>query len=274
MLFTVGHSNLSKEAFIKLLLGIDKLVDVRSLAGSRANPQFNKENMKLWLPESGIIYEWNGALGGLRGKAEFGSKNGIRTFLSEFRLDEALLEKQLTEGCTCWKTKSNNLEALDELYLYFVRLSEKAHNTDAQLTLNLDGIRHPKGKLGDRMKTIFKKIPKTRFEEKCEVCHKAKIVPNWFHQSFFNYEKYMETKEFQIAANKLLEESKTENVAICCCESLYYKCHRSMVSDYALAKGIDSIHLFSNGLRKHHSEVVRDRLARYSSSTKAAWRVI
>jgi len=41
-------------------------VDVRTAPGSRRNPQFNRADMGLWLPEAGISYRWEPRLGGFR----------------------------------------------------------------------------------------------------------------------------------------------------------------------------------------------------------------
>ena len=68
--YTIGHSTHTEEEFIALLklFKIDLLVDVRSLPGSNYVPQFNKENMELCLPESGIEYLHMPILGGRRNK--------------------------------------------------------------------------------------------------------------------------------------------------------------------------------------------------------------
>lgn len=67
-IWTVGHSTLSKEQFLSELADadIDLLADVRSLPGSRHNPQFNQEDMQIWLPESDVLYRHLEDLGGRR----------------------------------------------------------------------------------------------------------------------------------------------------------------------------------------------------------------
>ena len=57
-IFTVGHSNHSREVFIGLLSlhGITALCDVRSKPYSRFNPQFDCEELKRILPDYGIGY--------------------------------------------------------------------------------------------------------------------------------------------------------------------------------------------------------------------------
>jgi len=74
--WTIGHSTRSIDDFIQLLRssGIENLVDVRSFAGSRRYPQFNKPNLSLALKKSGVDYYHFSKLGGRR-KPSPDSKN-------------------------------------------------------------------------------------------------------------------------------------------------------------------------------------------------------
>lgn len=67
---TIGHSNRSIEEFISLLTaaGVERVVDVRKLPGSRANPQFDGPALAASLAPFQISYGHIAALGGLRGK--------------------------------------------------------------------------------------------------------------------------------------------------------------------------------------------------------------
>ena len=68
--YTIGHSNHSLPEFIALLQEnqIQCLADVRKLAGSRAQPQFNQDTLSHALVEHGITYRYLPLLGGLRSK--------------------------------------------------------------------------------------------------------------------------------------------------------------------------------------------------------------
>ena len=61
-LFTIGHSNLSIEAFISLLQqhGITAIADVRSHPYSRYLPHFNKSELQAALQNAGIEYRFLG----------------------------------------------------------------------------------------------------------------------------------------------------------------------------------------------------------------------
>ena len=64
---TIGHSNHPIERFVDLLKagGVERLVDVRSIPGSRRFPQFGREQLNKRLADAGIDYVWEGeALGG------------------------------------------------------------------------------------------------------------------------------------------------------------------------------------------------------------------
>jgi len=62
IIFTIGHSTHPAERFIALLKqhDITALADVRSKPYSRMNPQFNREDLKKALSESGIAYVFLG----------------------------------------------------------------------------------------------------------------------------------------------------------------------------------------------------------------------
>lgn len=65
-IFTIGHGNKRLEQLIGILRTheIQALVDIRSYPRSKRNPQFNRENLEIQLPQSGIAYSWFKGLGG------------------------------------------------------------------------------------------------------------------------------------------------------------------------------------------------------------------
>jgi uncharacterized protein (DUF488 family) len=68
MVSTVGHSTHPIDEFVGILRahGIRRLVDVRTIPGSRRNPQFSRENLSGSLHAAGIEYHHLPGLGGLR----------------------------------------------------------------------------------------------------------------------------------------------------------------------------------------------------------------
>ncbi|MGO2683749.1 MAG: DUF488 domain-containing protein [Microbacterium sp.] len=66
--FTVGHSDRPIDAFIALLrsAGIENVVDVRRLPGSRRHPQFDEDSLRESLRAAGIRLDRIAELGGRR----------------------------------------------------------------------------------------------------------------------------------------------------------------------------------------------------------------
>jgi uncharacterized protein (DUF488 family) len=67
-IYTIGHSTRPAAEFIDLLheVGVDCVVDVRSIPRSRTNPQYNADVLPQSLAPEGIAYRHLRALGGLR----------------------------------------------------------------------------------------------------------------------------------------------------------------------------------------------------------------
>ena len=88
-IWTIGHSNRSKEVFLELLQGYDVqvLVDVRSFPTSKI-AHFKRQEMEQWLPENGVEYLWLGKeLGGYR---PGGYQKHVRTELFKEGMEKLL----------------------------------------------------------------------------------------------------------------------------------------------------------------------------------------
>ena len=144
-IYTIGHSTHSLDEFLNMLrsFNIKILADIRSLPGSRRFPQFDMENIKISLEETGIQYIHLADLGGRR-KMKKDSKNN-----------------------------------------------------------------------------------------------------RWNNDSFRGYADYMETKEFENAIVKLEHIALEQPIAYMCSEAVWWRCHRSMVSDYLKAKGWAVLHIMA-----------------------------
>ncbi|MGD9077330.1 MAG: DUF488 domain-containing protein [Desulfobacteraceae bacterium] len=83
---------------------------------------------------------------------------------------------------------------------------------------------------------------------------KNDISPNMGLKSpaFRNYADHMMTKEFQGAVQALLSVAERERTAIMCAEKFFWKCHRRLLSDFLIAKGVAVEHILEPGnLRSH-----------------------
>ena len=151
--FTMGFSNRTWEDTIGILQGfsIERLVDIRTLPGSRRTPQFNLENLQEKLPESGIEYIHMKSLGGLRKPMKDSTENAA-----------------------------------------------------------------------------------------------------WRNDGFRGYADYMGTEEFAAAFSELLNYAERQRTAVMCAESLWWSCHRALISDALTFRGIEVIHILDEKQTKVH----------------------
>ncbi|MCW5802299.1 MAG: DUF488 domain-containing protein [Deltaproteobacteria bacterium] len=66
----------------------------------------------------------------------------------------------------------------------------------------------------------------------------------WIHPAFKNYADHAETPAFAGALAALLARAATETCAVMCAEALWWRCHRRIVADYALTRGLRVVHIF------------------------------
>lgn len=72
------------------------------------------------------------------------------------------------------------------------------------------------------------------------------------NESFRNYADYMLTEAFRQGVKQLLAIAADKPTAFMCSESVFWRCHRRLVSDYLLARGIIVQHIMPSGeLRPH-----------------------
>ena len=65
----------------------------------------------------------------------------------------------------------------------------------------------------------------------------------WRNESFRGYADYMESAEFEKGIGELLAMARGRRTAILCAEALYYRCHRSLISDALVCRGVETVHL-------------------------------
>jgi uncharacterized protein (DUF488 family) len=77
---TIGHSTHTWKAFLDLLRAhsVKRVIDVRSIPGSRRNPQYNRETLRIKLRAAKIGYVYLRKLGGLRHARRDSSNMGWR----------------------------------------------------------------------------------------------------------------------------------------------------------------------------------------------------
>lgn len=145
VIHTIGHSTRSIETSLELLRihGVEQLVDVRTVPGSRRHCQFNREALARQLEGAGIAYHHLKALGGLR------------------------------------------------------RPRADSPNT------------------------------------------------GWDHAGFRGFADYMQTQAFSDALHGLIQAASSRRTAIMCAEAVPWRCHRSLIADALVVRGIRVEHILS-----------------------------
>jgi uncharacterized protein (DUF488 family) len=153
--YTIGHSTHPLEEFVRMLdgSGVKRLVDIRTVPGSRHNPQFAEQELQRTMPLAGIEYGRLAELGGLRH-------------------------------------------------------SQTGHET---------------------------------------------VNGAWRNASFRNYADYMQTPEFAEAIETLMAIASKQTVAIMCAEAVPWRCHRSLVGDALLVRGVAVYDIMSETSTKPHT---------------------
>ena len=95
----------------------------------------------------------------------------------------------------------------------------------------------------------------------------------WRNASFRGYADYMETKEFDKGAKRFLDLAADAGpAAIMCAEAVWWRCHRSLISDYLKAHAIDVIHILDAKKTEPHpytsaARIVNGRLSYAAENT-------
>jgi uncharacterized protein (DUF488 family) len=74
----------------------------------------------------------------------------------------------------------------------------------------------------------------------------------WRNDAFRGYADYMETDEFNSAIKELQKLAEEKKTAYMCSEAVWWRCHRSLVSDYLKAEGWTVMHIMGVGKSEEH----------------------
>jgi uncharacterized protein (DUF488 family) len=83
----------------------------------------------------------------------------------------------------------------------------------------------------------------------------------WRNEGFRGYAEYMQTPEFRTALDHLIAASGEMPTAMMCSEAVPWRCHRNLVSDALVARGIEVHHIMDGKIAPHtltSFAVVRD----------------
>jgi uncharacterized protein (DUF488 family) len=74
----------------------------------------------------------------------------------------------------------------------------------------------------------------------------------WRNLSFRGFADYMQTKEFSENIEKLITLAGKKKITLMCAETLPWRCHRSLIGDALLVRGIPVEHIMSSGHIQPH----------------------
>ena len=74
----------------------------------------------------------------------------------------------------------------------------------------------------------------------------------WRNESFRGYADYMQTPEFEQSLARVIALADTERIVLMCAESVPWRCHRSLIADALIVRGIDALEIASaTSVRPH-----------------------
>ena len=84
--------------------------------------------------------------------------------------------------------------------------------------------------------------------------HARADSPNsgWYNLSFRGYADYMQSQEFAENVQRVVELASTERCVLMCAEAVPWRCHRSMIGDALLVRGVRVEDIIGPKGRKPH----------------------
>lgn len=76
--------------------------------------------------------------------------------------------------------------------------------------------------------------------------------PAWKNDGFRNYADYMDTDAFRAALAQLEGDAEAEPLAVMCAETLWWRCHRRLISDALTVAGVEVVHLIGVNESQSH----------------------
>jgi uncharacterized protein (DUF488 family) len=74
----------------------------------------------------------------------------------------------------------------------------------------------------------------------------------WRNAQFRGYADHMDTPEYRLAVDRIAERAKTNTQAVMCAEAVPWRCHRNLLADALVARGIEVKHILQPGKANAH----------------------
>ncbi len=81
---------------------------------------------------------------------------------------------------------------------------------------------------------------------------KTSINTGWTNLSFRGFADYMQTPKFQEGIELLIETTKLKQTVIMCAEAVPWRCHRSLIGDALVIRGIEVEDIMSEKIARPH----------------------
>lgn len=81
---------------------------------------------------------------------------------------------------------------------------------------------------------------------------KDSVNLGWRNASFRGYADYMATSDFRSGLDRLLQLATEKRTAIMCAEAVPWRCHRSLIGDALLVRGVQVEDILSATSRREH----------------------
>lgn len=99
----------------------------------------------------------------------------------------------------------------------------------------------------------------------------------WTARGFQGYADHMDTPEFRAALERLAHDGRRTATAILCAEVTPWRCHRQLIADALVARGVPVIHILAPGRTERHelnphARVLEDGKLIYPAEAKQAER--
>lgn len=75
----------------------------------------------------------------------------------------------------------------------------------------------------------------------------------WHNASFRAYADYMSQPPFRTAIDRVIAASKKHRLALMCAETVPWRCHRWLISDALVARGVEVAHILAPGKSTPHA---------------------
>ena len=73
----------------------------------------------------------------------------------------------------------------------------------------------------------------------------------WRNASFAGYADHMNTPDFRSAIDRLIDRAALQPTTIMCSEAVHWRCHRALIADALVARGVEVQHIMDAALRPH-----------------------